>query len=919
MNIGGFSLKNVGNLSNGTNQKLIIITLFFVTQITLMSTAPVSGQALQVDVWTNKGGIGIQNIDGGTYIINESIVICVNINVNVDRLRIRIIMPDGSDVVRYDNPITAGTHCILRGIIGDPPGVRRVIAEVWVGNLSAYDEVWYNVIGGCPRHGMYLGVDIRIINDEDVELTGWFKPLGVSWKDFVDFCWNVYPGRDYYIISYLRDSLLNPMFGIKSSSIIGSGLDELGQKVWLKLRVKFKDLSFSDHELKIMRFRDPVKSARKGFIDEVHLTSFRDIWKVSPQPTSRGAQSADWINRDAASAPLEYEVYLNPIISLKVRVEGIPSDITVSISINGINVGNIDTSRYMEKNLLAGNYTVQVHPEVIQYREDARYRCKNSLYRVTGSEEIVFKYNVEYKVIIRSTSGAGLSIDGIYYGFKDLPFEDWWEEGSEHRIIADEVGEQKKVSEAERTVSRFSIWSDGIVSRERNLRISGPVNLIAEYITITQYYVNVESNYGNAIGDGWYDSGSMINIWLEGYVIEYQKILIYISNRERVVFRGWSGDLTSQNVWESLIVDSPKFIKANWEKQYYVETITSLSRIEGSGWYSDGDVARIALVETVVYTPDGKTRYLFEGWRGDYSGTEKEFPIVVNRPLVIEAKWFAEHLVELSTNPEFLIDKALELKEKWVRSGDRLSIVAKQEIQLSSDTKYTFTSWSIGGDILSSREVHVTVKGPMLIVANYEPWYYILVKTDYGAASGSGWYKSGSEARISIEPLTVGFLITQVFDGWVINGKLISKEAEYKLMVDGPLIVTAKWRTDYIGLMVLTAILGTTFCIVTFVKIGGVPIYIHIIRIISGKAGVEQDVRRYDACINCGIILPPSLEGNTCPNCGTELVGRIILDIPTACPNCKAEISTIPFGSQLKGIRCSECGYTITPERRSQQ
>lgn len=858
-----FSSKSLRNVSISTMIYITLMLMLLVVLLTLLSFMPVYGQALQADVWTNKGGQGVNNLDGGTYVIGEVVKICINLNMDVNRLKYHVITPDGRDAVYYDGPISAGTRC-FQGVEIGPLGVQRVIAEAWKDGQYAFDEVRYNVVG-CPSHSRYLGVNIWVINDDDVEVTGWFRPVGISWGDFVNFCWNGYPGGDYFI-SYLRNELLNPMLGIRSSSTVGSGIDQSKQWVWLKLRVKFRDLSLSDYNLKILRFKDPIKSTGRGFIDEVRLTSFREIWKAIPQPTSISRMYADWINIDAASAPLDYEVYLYPLISIRVRVEDIPPGVSVSILINDVDVGSISLGRYLEKILIGGDYMIRVQPDIIMYNEDVRYRCKNNIYRLTSSGEIVFKYNAEYhvKISVQSPAGrAGLTIDGSYYSFEQLPFEDWWEDRSTHRIIADREGSLIKVSEVERKIARFYGWNDGTSAQEKTMSIAGPLNLIALYNLITQYYVEVKSEYVRAIGSGWYDEGEQISIGLEDYVQEDQKATSYLSNRERMVFQGWSGDLTSQNIKEILTVNSPKSIKAVWKKQYYVETITNYSHVEGSGWYYEGDMVKIALAENIVYTPDKKTRYVFDHWRGDYEGVEKEFSIILNKPLIIEAVWSTQYLVELYTNPPGLINDALEFKDRWITSGELLFTVIREEIQVSNDTKYVFVRWVTENEVLSSTEIKKIVDTPTRIIVDYEPWYYVFVRSDYGSASGSGWYKSGSNVNISIEPLTVGFLITYIFDGWSLDGEYISKDAVLTLTVTKPLTFTARWRTDYTQLTILIVfiMLGSVIGSSNIIKLRGKPLYrviggelAGLLRIQSSQKRIEEKLKKLEELYQKGEI-----------------------------------------------------------------
>lgn len=98
-----------------------------------------------VDVWTNKGGQGVGNLDGGQYSIGESITLYCSVSTNVDSLRIKVIRPDGVEVIALDRgPSSAGTYQ-ASGTVGEPPGERRVICEARSGGQTSSDEVGYTV------------------------------------------------------------------------------------------------------------------------------------------------------------------------------------------------------------------------------------------------------------------------------------------------------------------------------------------------------------------------------------------------------------------------------------------------------------------------------------------------------------------------------------------------------------------------------------------------------------------------------------------------------------------------------------------------------------------------------------------------------------------------------------------------------
>jgi hypothetical protein len=77
------------------------------------------------------------------------------------------------------------------------------------------------------------------------------------------------------------------------------------------------------------------------------------------------------------------------------------------------------------------------------------------------------------------------------------------------------------------------------------------------FLSISQYYVTVKSEYGTITGAGWYDSGSTASFSLSPSSMSAGFLTYH-------VFSGWSGDSTSKNSTASVIVDSPKVITATW-------------------------------------------------------------------------------------------------------------------------------------------------------------------------------------------------------------------------------------------------------------------------------------------------------------------------------------------------------------------
>lgn len=139
-----------------------------------------------------------------------------------------------------------------------------------------------------------------------------------------------------------------------------------------------------------------------------------------------------------------------------------------------------------------------------------------------------------------------LSIDGEMYSPSELPISFTWAPGSSHDL---EV--ESSVSGGNGIKYVFDSWDDGTQSAFRTISNGGVYT--ANYTT--QYYLNVESDYGDPQGEGWYDSGSTATISVtspEGAII-------------RQVFTDWSGDYSGTAASASVTMDGPKTITANWK------------------------------------------------------------------------------------------------------------------------------------------------------------------------------------------------------------------------------------------------------------------------------------------------------------------------------------------------------------------
>ena len=175
------------------------------------------------------------------------------------------------------------------------------------------------------------------------------------------------------------------------------------------------------------------------------------------------------------------------------------------------------------------------------------------------NHSIVFLAKPQFKIITSE-------INKINF-FPPSPTNDnWFDADSDIQIVAPYVL-QSDQEDIRRQLSGWSLDSSdiNIISRQELgtfkshiIHISSMHKIDLEYTT--QYHIKVISNFGRALGTGWYDSGTIAYV----SVLPTDNILV------KHVFTGWQGQVIGSENQESVgvLVDSPKIIVANWFTDY---------------------------------------------------------------------------------------------------------------------------------------------------------------------------------------------------------------------------------------------------------------------------------------------------------------------------------------------------------------
>jgi hypothetical protein len=185
----------------------------------------------------------------------------------------------------------------------------------------------------------------------------------------------------------------------------------------------------------------------------------------------------------------------------------------------------------------------------------------------------------------------------------------------------------------------FGSWevpiNSGNMLSTRQIPLSLTSDLQVGVVRGNRYLLTVVSQYGKPRGGGWYNTGAVAQFSVE------EAVQTAAGTRE--LCTGFSGDATGSGCSGAITMEGPKTITFGWQLQYLL-TVESEdgATTTGSGWYNAGDHAQF---EVTPPAADG-IRFVFAGWKGDYTGNDLSGTLVMNKPRTLHATWISEYLTD---------------------------------------------------------------------------------------------------------------------------------------------------------------------------------------------------------------------------------------------------------------------------------
>jgi hypothetical protein len=219
---------------------------------------------------------------------------------------------------------------------------------------------------------------------------------------------------------------------------------------------------------------------------------------------------------------------------------------------------------------------------------------------------------------------------------------------------------------------------------------------------------------------------------------------------------------------------------------------SNLGTTTGGGSYTSGSSASFSVTQNTVQV-SSNTRYVFDHWSGDYTGTGTSASVTVNNAMTVTAVYDLQYYLTVNAQPS---NAPAPQGGGWFNSGDTATVQNSGQTVGDSASRLNFQGWSVDGAApQSGSTLSLVMNAPHTATAVYGQQYYLNVQSDQGVTSGSGWYDAGSTAQFSVStPISTQYGVSIVFNGW--TGDVQSSSQSSTAVMNGPTNVVANWRTD---------------------------------------------------------------------------------------------------------------------------
>ncbi len=270
----------------------------------------------------------------------------------------------------------------------------------------------------------------------------------------------------------------------------------------------------------------------------------------------------------------------------------------------------------------------------------------------------------------------------------------------------------------------------------------------------------------------------------------------------RYVFSNWSDGGLLQH---TLHVDNATTLVAGFSTEFPVNISISPAGLELTVdnatystpvefWWAAGSSHDIFPIEIQI-APPGVRNSAFS-W---LDGSSARRRVAVDGPLRLQGAYEGtEYFLTLSAPPS--AGAGCSLSDCWYPSRDSGLFHVTPPAENGSATREHYLGWRLLpalGPLSPATNGSVFMDGPRTIAFEWVTQHALTINSPFGGASGDGWYADGAEADVALAMATeTQGDQRQLFVAW--SGAVNSTAANLSVRMDGPKVLSAAWRTQYL-------------------------------------------------------------------------------------------------------------------------
>jgi M6 family metalloprotease-like protein len=228
------------------------------------------------------------------------------------------------------------------------------------------------------------------------------------------------------------------------------------------------------------------------------------------------------------------------VYTAEVSLVGLPSSRSTVVRVDDVEYASVrGNEKFIFIFPVGSTHTVTISQYIFP-SEDVRYYAEHNTITITGQGAYIIEYLKQHRLVVYTPAERTE---------KWLTPDQTVTLGPYDEIIGVDSGTRS---------SLVALIVDGAMKETGSIALSMNQPHLVELRYVTQYYLRIDSSFGDPKGQGWYNASDVIEYSVTtpyGFLVQH-------------IFVSWAGDITSTEPQGTLTITRPYTIRANWRDDY---------------------------------------------------------------------------------------------------------------------------------------------------------------------------------------------------------------------------------------------------------------------------------------------------------------------------------------------------------------